>query len=76
MFYAASLPNIAIFLAAFAKAREQGGMSEATFDSAHRMIRFSDSKAATETLAWVGNEFLLKTIRPLFSSHPNQRNAD
>ena len=64
MMYAASLPKIAILLAAFQKASE--GHLELDEETRHQltiMIRFSSDTAATYMLNRVGREYLLDVLR-------------
>ena len=76
MYYAASLPKIAILLGAFAKARDLGSMPAPVYETAYRMIRYSNNQAATETLAWVGNAYLLQLLEsPELRLYDRQRNG-
>ncbi|EMG36474.1 beta-lactamase class A [Desulfocurvibacter africanus PCS] len=63
MMYAASLPKIAILLAAFEKA-DQGGLSlgQAERLSLARMIRRSSNTDATAMLAKVGRDYLIDVL--------------
>ena len=64
MMYAASLPKIAILLAACAEA-EAGRMSldETRLRAMTSMIRYSSNEDATRVLGWVGNERLLEILQ-------------
>ena len=63
MMYAASLPKIAILLAAFQKAEETGEpLNENSKELLTRMIRDSSNSAATEMSDWVGLEYISKVL--------------
>ena len=64
MMYAASLPKIAILLAALAEA-EAGRMSldETRVRAMTSMIRYSSNEDATRVLGWVGQERLLEILQ-------------
>jgi beta-lactamase class A len=77
MVYAASLPKIAILLAAFVEA----GRGRLPLDAAHlgeitNMIRFSSNEAATRVLDWVGRERLLDILQsPAIALYDAKRNG-
>ena len=63
MMYAASLPKIAILLAAFQKAEDTGEPLNANSkELLTRMIRDSSNSAATEMSDWVGLEYIAKVL--------------
>ena len=64
MMYAASLPKVAILLAALAEA-EAGRMplDESRLQAMTRMIRYSSNEDATRVLGWVGQERLLDILQ-------------
>ncbi len=63
MMYAASLPKIAILLAAFQKAEDTGEpLSQRSKELLTRMIRNSSNSAATEMSDWVGLEYVAKVL--------------
>jgi len=64
MMYAASLPKIAILVAAFVKIeRQQLVLDDALWKDMNRMIRNSDNAAATRVLEKVGHEDLLNILQ-------------
>jgi len=64
MMYAASLPKIAILVAAFVKIeRQQLMLDDALWKDMNRMIRNSDNAAATRVLETVGREDLLTILQ-------------
>lgn len=63
MFYASSLPKIAILVGAFYKAeRDHSAIPQDVYDDALKMIRVSNNYSATRVLAWVGNDYLIKVL--------------
>lgn len=63
MFYASSLPKIAILVGAFYKAeRDHSAIPQDVYDDALKMIRVSNNYSATRVLAWVGNDYLVKVL--------------
>jgi beta-lactamase class A len=64
MMYAASLPKIAILLAAFERiARGEMRLDDQTLDQLQRMIRHSSNEAATEMMNRVGPDFILEVLQ-------------
>lgn len=64
MMYAASLPKIAILLAAFHKAEYDGASITPTLQKdIDDMIRVSSNEAATRVLHWVGPDYLLSLLQ-------------
>jgi beta-lactamase class A len=64
MFYAASLPKIAILLGAFQKAAERGlTLDTAAIDELKQMIRKSSNAAATDMLQKVGTRYLAGVLQ-------------
>jgi beta-lactamase class A len=64
MMYAASLPKIAILLAAFHKAEYDGAtITPAVQQDIESMIRVSSNEAATRVLHWVGPDYLLELLQ-------------
>jgi len=64
MMYAASLPKIAILLAAFERiGRGEMELDRPTLEQLKRMIRRSSNTAATEMLNRVGPDFLLEVLQ-------------
>jgi len=77
MMYAASLPKIAILLAAFEKIA-QGKMkyTQAVEDSLTRMIRESSNTAATEMMNRVGKEYIARVLlNPRYRLYDPQHNG-
>ena len=63
MMYAASLPKIAIMLAAFQKAEDTGEpLNQSSKELLTRMIRDSSNAAATEMSDWVGLDYISKVL--------------
>ena len=63
MMYAASLPKIAILLAAFQKAEDTGTpLNQSSKELLTRMIRDSSNAAATEMSDWVGLDYISKVL--------------
>jgi beta-lactamase class A len=63
MMYAASLPKIAVLLAAFEKiAQGKMDLTPAVEESMHRMIRESSNAAATEMMHRVGKEYIARVL--------------
>lgn len=63
MMYAASLPKIAILLAAFQKAEDTGEpLNQSSKKLLTRMIRESSNSAATEMSDWVGMEYIADVL--------------
>lgn len=63
MMYAASLPKIAVLLAAFEKiAQGRMKLTPTVEDSMHRMIRESSNVAATEMMHRVGKEYIARVL--------------
>jgi beta-lactamase class A len=63
MMYAASLPKIAVLLAAFEKiAQGKMELTPAVEESMHRMIRESSNTAATEMMHRVGKEYIARVL--------------
>lgn len=63
MMYAASLPKIAILLAAFEKIRqEEKPLTEERKQQMVRMIRRSSNEDATTLIRWVSQEFIAKVL--------------
>jgi beta-lactamase class A len=63
MMYAASLPKIAILLAAFQKAEDTGEpLNQSSKELLTRMIRDSSNAAAAEMGDWVGMEYIAKVL--------------
>ncbi len=63
MMYAASLPKIAILLAAFQKAEDTGEpLNQSSKELLTRMIRDSSNSAATEMSDWVGMEYIANVL--------------
>jgi beta-lactamase class A len=64
MMYAASLPKIAILLAAFHKAEYDGAtITPAVQQDIENMIRVSSNEAATRVLHWVGPDYVLELLQ-------------
>ncbi|MBE9549921.1 MAG: serine hydrolase [Proteobacteria bacterium] len=64
MMYAASLPKLAILVAAFVKVdRQQLELDESLWKDMNRMIRYSDNAAASRVLERVGKEDLLSILQ-------------
>jgi len=77
MMYAASLPKIAVLLAAFEKIA-QGKMryTDAVEDSLRRMIRESSNVAATEMMHRVGKEYIARVLlNPRYRLYDPKRNG-
>jgi beta-lactamase class A len=64
MMYASSLPKVAILLAAYARAEEDGAEpDEALREDIRRMIRYSDNAAATRALDRIGHQTVLDVLQ-------------
>jgi beta-lactamase class A len=77
MFYAASLPKIAILLAAFVEI-ELGNLQESDELYTHmlRMIRYSDNKSANLVLSIVGGERIIEILQyPDFALYDPEHNG-
>jgi beta-lactamase class A len=77
MFYAASLPKIAILLAAFVEI-ELGNLQESDELYTHmlRMIRYSDNKSASLVLSIVGGERIIEILQyPDFALYDPEHNG-
>jgi len=77
MLYAASLPKIAILLAAFQRIDEGSlTLDEETRDLLTRMIRHSSNAAATEMIHRVGRDYINDTLRsPRYRLYDKQLNG-
>lgn len=77
MIYAASLPKVAILLAAFVEI-EAGKLTESDelYDHMTKMIRYSSNKSATHVLSLVGKKRVLEIIQsPQFALYDPQHNG-
>ncbi len=77
MFYAASLPKIAILLAAFVEI-QNGNLQETDelMDHLVKMIRFSNNKSATHVLNLIGGERVLEILQlPQYSLYSPDHNG-
>jgi beta-lactamase class A len=64
MMYASSLPKVAILLAAYARAEQDGSEPDETLrEDMRRMIRYSDNAAATRALNQVGHQTVLDVLQ-------------
>ena len=64
MMYAASLPKIAVLLAAFERIQEgKLKLNDETRDVMTRMIRYSSNSAATEMIVRVGKDYVNKVLK-------------
>lgn len=64
MMYAASLPKIAVLLAAFERIQEgKLKLNDETRDVMTRMIRYSSNQAATEMIGRVGKDYVNKVLK-------------
>jgi beta-lactamase class A len=64
MMYASSLPKVAILLAAYARAEQDGNEPDETLrEDMRRMIRYSDNAAATRALNQVGHQTVLDVLQ-------------
>lgn len=77
MMYAASLPKIAVLLAAFEKIAEgRMKLSSAVRDSLTRMIRESSNVAATEMMHRVGKQYIARVLlNPRYRLYDPKRNG-
>lgn len=77
MLYAASLPKIAVLLAAFEKiAQHQMTYDDETRHLMERMIRRSDNHAATELMERVGKKYIARVLlSPRYRLYDPQRNG-
>jgi len=74
MLYAASLPKIAILLAAFVEAeRGELTLDASRMETLNKMIRVSSNEAASDALRWVGGQRLIEILEsPKYKLHdPN-----
>ena len=77
MIYAASLPKVAILLAAFVEI-ESGNLKESDelYDHMSKMIRYSSNKSANHVLTLVGGERVLEIIQsPEFALYDPKHNG-
>lgn len=77
MYYAASLPKIAILLGAFYKSHASGEpMPGTVMEDALLMIRYSNNQAATRVFNWVGFDFLRTILESeQFKLYDRERNG-
>lgn len=77
MFYAASLPKIAILLGAFVEI-EAGNLqqSDELYDQMVKMIRYSDNQSASDVLSLVGGQRIIEIIQdPDFALYDPKHNG-
>ena len=77
MMYAASLPKIAVLLAAFERIREgKLKLNDETRDVMTRMIRYSSNQAATEMIVRVGKDYVNQVLKsPKYRLYDPQHNG-